>query len=112
MIYDEYTIANLKLQIALNENNSSNMFSFPNPIESFDYNIFNSYRNCVCGGYPTYQSLDCCIVQSGYRPSAESYCCETSFSTNLEEQNYIMQQTAPYQQRVIQAERKCCGGRY
>lgn len=120
MIYDQVAIANLKLQTALQEY-ELNKPMFPEPAlpqHSYSYNdhfYFNRQRNSVpSSSYsswpPDPKTLSCCVLQN-YRPSEECYCCGNSM-TDLEESNYVFQQVLPFEQRVLETGRRCCGGGY
>ena len=117
MIYDQVAIANLKLQSALKEY-ELNKPMFPEsalPQHSYsydDYFYFNRQRNSEPA--PSYswppdpKTLSCCMLQN-YRPSEAAYCCGNSM-TDLEESNYVFQQVLPFEQRVLETGRRCCGG--
>ena len=118
MIYDQVAIANLKLQTALQEY-ELNKPMFPEPALSHsrsydDHYYFNRQRNSEPA--PSYswppdpKTLSCCMLQN-YRPSEECYCCGNS-TTDLEESNYVFQQVLPFEQRVLETGRRCCGGGY
>lgn len=118
MFYDQAAIANLKLQIALQEY-ELNKPMFPEPAlpRSYgydDYYYLNRQQNCEpnSSSYswpPDPKTLSCCVLQN-YRPSEAAYCCGDS-TTALEESNYIFQQTLPFERRVLETGRICCEGR-
>ena len=119
MIYDQVAIANLKLQTALQEYELNKpMFLEPAlPQHSYsydDYFYFNRQRNSEPA--PSYswppdpKTLSYCMLQN-YRPSEAAYCCGNS-TTALEESNYVFQQVLPFEQRVLETGRRCCGGGY
>lgn len=112
---------NLKLQIALQEKSLYEPM-FTEPIDYGSYNIFNndlvpfelsptsySFGGGCCAGPPRdVRTVPCCVLQSGYRPSEESYCCNTCLPTDLEIENKVLQTIAPYQAKADYQQYKCC----
>ena len=96
---NDYISTNLKLQIALREQNLMTPM-FPTYMSSKSVCI--PAREVGC-------KYDCSNpVINGFFPESNYYCCQSATSTDLEIANYVNSTVAPYQERANLAARECC----